>query len=351
MERRDFIKSATFAALAMPEMISVKPFANSKMGVVVHSYAARFGSKVASQKYPGFNNAIDLLEHCRQIGAGGVQVVIKDWSSDFAKKVRDKRENFGMYLEGSIQLPKTAEAIVNFENDVKAAKESGASIIRTVSLGGRRYEVFHKNGEFQEFQKKAIDSLRLAEPILRKHKIKLGVENHKDWRANELVNVLKLIDSEWIGVTLDFGNSIAILEDPMEVINTLAPYTFSTHIKDMAVDEYQNGFLLAEVPMGKGILDLPAMVKICQKYNPNVNFNLEMITRDALEIPCITTDYWASMEGVSGYDLAKTLQLVKEKKVKVPIQKISILNAEEKLAAEENNILESFRFANDKLAL
>ena len=351
MERRDFIKSATVAALAMPEIIHAKPMLANKMGLVVHSYAARFGSKVASQKYPGFNNGIDLLEHCHQIGAGGVQVVIKDWSSDFAKKVRDKHENFGMYLEGSIQLPKTVEAVASFENDVKAAKESGASIIRTVSLGGRRYEVFHKNGEFQEFQKKAIDSLKLAEPILRKHKMKLGIENHKDWRANELVNVVKLIDSEWLGVTLDFGNSIAILEDPIDVISTLAPYTFSIHIKDMAVDEYQNGFLLAEVPMGKGILDLPEMVKICQKYNPNVNFNLEMITRDALEIPCCTTDYWASMEGISGFDLARTLQMVKARKVKEPIRKISILNAEEKLEAEENNILESFKFAKDTLGL
>ena len=58
------------------------------MGVVVHSYANRWKSKVASQKYPGFTNAIDLIEHCHKIGAGGVQVVVKEWTSDFAKKVR-----------------------------------------------------------------------------------------------------------------------------------------------------------------------------------------------------------------------------------------------------------------------
>ena len=201
------------------------------------------------------------------------------------------------------------------------------------------------------FQKEAIKSLQLAEPILSKYKIKLGIENHKDWRANELVEALKTLNSEWMGVTLDFGNSIALLEDPMQVVETLAPYAFSTHIKDMALDEYKNGFLLAEVPMGQGMLDLPKMVEICLKHNPNIKFNLEMITRDALEIPCISTDYWASMEGIPAVDLAKTLTLVKEKKTQKPIPKISPLSTEDKLAIEEKNIIESFTFAKTKLGL
>jgi 3-oxoisoapionate decarboxylase len=331
--------------MAMAAKLPFLAGGGNTMGLVVHSYAARFGSKIESTKYPAFNNAIDLIEHCHEIGAGGVQVVVKDWATDFSKKVRDLLEKYGMYLEGSIQLPKTADQVAQFEKDVKSAKEAGASIIRTVSLGGRRYEVFQKNGEYQDFQKKAMEGLRLAEPILRKHKIKLGIENHKDWRATELVSALKELNSEWLGVTLDFGNSIALLENPMKVVETLAPYSFSAHIKDMALDEYQNGFLLAEVPMGTGMLDLPKMVKICQKHNPKIKFNLEMITRDPLEIPCITADYWPSMEGIPAVDLANTLKLVKDKKVKSPIIKISNLSAEEKFAIEEKNIVDSFSFA------
>jgi 3-oxoisoapionate decarboxylase len=349
MKRREFIQKSGLAVMAtsieLPNLATNNWTAANKMGLVVHSYAARFGSKIASEKYPAFNNAVDLIEHCHEIGSGGVQVVVRDWATDFSKKVRDLREKYGMYLEGSIQLPKTAEQVAQFEKDVKSAKEAGASIIRTVSLGGRRYEVFHKNGEYQAFQKTALEALRLAEPILRKHKMKLGIENHKDWRADELVWALKELKSEWLGVTLDFGNSIALLENPMEVVEKLAPYSVSAHIKDMALDEYQNGFLLAEVPMGTGMLDLKKMVNICQKYNPNIKFNLEMITRDPLEIPCISADYWPSMEGVSAVDLANTLKMVKEKKVKTPIMKISPLTAEEKFAIEERNIVDSISFA------
>ena len=71
-------------------------------------------------------------------------------------------------------------------NEVVNAKEAGAEFFRTVTSGGRRYEVFHSSADVQEFKKKAMTSLRFAEPVLRKHKVKLAVENHKDWRAPEL---------------------------------------------------------------------------------------------------------------------------------------------------------------------
>ena len=45
-------------------------------------------------------------------------MVVKDWSEDFAKKVREQREKLGMYLEGSIGLPKTAADVATFFADM-----------------------------------------------------------------------------------------------------------------------------------------------------------------------------------------------------------------------------------------
>ncbi|GAB4018733.1 hypothetical protein GCM10028773_19370 [Spirosoma koreense] len=321
------------------------------MGIVVHSYGSRWNSKVDSQKYPGFANAIDLLDHCRQIGAGGAQVVVNGWSADFAKKVREKREQSGLYLEGSISIPKTAAEVPKFEQDVINAKEAGATVLRTVCSAGRRYEAYHSAEAFQELKKNALASLRLTEPVLRKHKVKLAVENHKDWRAPELVAMLKQLNSEWIGVTLDFGNSISLLEDPMEVVQTLSPYVFTTHVKDMAVGEYADGFLLSEVPLGQGICDLPKMIDLCKKHNPAVTFNLEMITRDPLEVPCLTNDYWPTFTDVSGADLARTLRMVKQHPYKAGLPRTTPLSAENKLAAEEDNILACLDYSKKKLGL
>lgn len=354
MDRREFLRETTakgIGAMALPFLKVPDIFKEMRMGVVVHSYGTRWHSKIQSEKYPGFSNAIDLLEHCHQLGAGGIQVIVKDWTSDFAKKIRERREKLGLYLEGSIGMPGNADDVSRFENEVAHAKEAGAVILRTVTSGGRRYEVFHSPADVQAFKKKAMDSLNLAEPVLRKHRVKLAVENHKDWRASELADALKQLSSEWIGVTLDFGNSISLVEDPMEVIETLVPFIFSTHVKDMGVEEYADGFLLSEVPLGKGILDLPKIIALCKKHNPDVAFNLEMITRDPLAIPCLKNEYWEVFDGVSGRELARTLRMVKQHNYGSALPRVSHLSPEERLAVEEENVVTCLAYSKDKLAL
>jgi sugar phosphate isomerase/epimerase len=315
------------------------------MGIVVHSYGARWHSKVESNTYPGFKDALDLMNHCHKIGAGGIQVGVNGWQSDFAKNVRDQREKLGMYLEGSIGLPKTKDEVAAFESEVKAAKEAGATVLRTVCLSGRRYENFHSAQEFQAFKSNAMESIHLAIPIIEKYKIKLAIENHKDWKAAELAAIIRDFDNEWLGVTLDFGNNVSLIEDPNEVIKTLAPLAFSTHIKDMGVKKYADGFLLSEVPLGEGIVDVKVGVNLCRKYNPNITFSLEMITRDPLKIPCLTDEYWATFEETKGAEFEKVMAMIEKNEFKSQLPSTSNLDSEGRLAFEEANVLECIKFS------
>lgn len=351
MNRREFLIQGSLGMAVLGVNPLMAPFKNTRMGIVVHSYGNRWNSKTESKRYPAFSNAMDLLRHSHEIGAGGIQVVVRNWATDFVKQVRDTRENLGLFIEGSVALPKKSEEVPAFDADIKAAREAGADIVRTVCLGGRRYETFHSLEEFNTFQTNAQNYLQWAEPVLKKYKVKLAVENHKDYRATELVKTIKKIDSEWVGVTLDFGNSIALIEDPMEVIKTLAPYAFTTHVKDMGVREYADGFYLSEVPLGKGILDLKEIVNLCKKYNPGIRFNLEMITRDPLEIPCLKPEYWSSFEQVSGAELAKVLHLVKQSAYPGSLPMISGLDPESKLEAEEKNIISCLEYSKTNLGL
>lgn len=351
MDRRDFLQQTSKAAMVLPFMRLPHFFRAMKMGIVVHSYAHRWNSKVESQKYPGFRNAVELIEHCHEIGAGGVQVVVRDWTEDFVRKVRDRRETLGLFLEGSISLPGSTEDIPRFEKDILAASEAGARIVRSVCLSGRRYENFQSREAFEAFRKKSIASLMRAEPIVRKHRIKLAIENHKDWRAPELREIMQNLDSEWVGVNLDFGNNVALVEDPMEVVKTLAPFTFTTHVKDMGVIEYENGFLLSEVPLGEGFLDLEKMFDICRENFADVNFNLEMITRDPLKIPCLTDEYWSTLPDVGAEALAHTLRLVRQHRFGPSLPETSPLAPEQVLAVEEKNILTSLQYSRASLGM
>lgn len=351
--RRDFLKKTSLATAAMTFPFSALPesLKGVPMGVVVHSYGIRYGSKVESQIYPGFQNALDFMRHCHSIGAGGIQTTVGGWEQDFAKKVRDEREKLGMYLEGSIGLPKNADDVPRFEKEVLMAKEAGVTILRTVCLSGRRYENFKSKSEWETFRENSHNSIFLSEPIARKHKVKLAIENHKDWKAVELAEIIQNLSSSWVGVTLDFGNNVSLLEEPMEVIRTLAPFAFSTHVKDMGVQSYAEGFLLSEVALGTGIVDLKEAVALCQKHNPEVTFNLEMITRDPLQIPCLEESYWTTFENPLAQDLAKIMRLVRDKTYPGSLPEVKNLNPEEKLVFEEENVVKCLEYSRVNLSL
>jgi sugar phosphate isomerase/epimerase len=351
MNRRRFIQQASFVSLSLYTNPLSTLFKDSGMGIVVHSYATRWNDKLENKNIPAFKNAIDLLEHCSKIGAGGIQTLTKGWTAEFVKKLRARKDQLGMYIEGSIAIPSGADDVARFENELKLAKEAGITILRTVCSSGRRYETYHSLEEFKMAKIKAISNLQLAEPVLRKHKIKLAIENHKDWLSGEHVEIIKKLGSEYIGITLDFGNSIALIEDPMVVVNTLAPYAFTTHVKDMAVDEYRDGFLLSEIPLGQGMLNLAEMMEVCKKHNPLIRFNLEMITRDPLEIPCLKDAYWVSFDQASAITLAHGLKMVKEHRYKAGLPRVSHLNDEEKMVVEEKNILDCLQYSITNLGL
>jgi sugar phosphate isomerase/epimerase len=354
MNRREGIRLMALgggAVFATNPFTAKKPVSRGKrMGVVVYSYHLRRSNGNLSNRYPPFEDTVELLEHCHAIGAGGLQAGISGWSEAFAREVRDKRESLGLFLEGQIALPKELGDLSVFEKEISRAREAGATVLR-VAVGGRRYEQFDSYDGWKAMKEQAWKSFRLAEPIAAKHRVKLAVENHKDWRIDDLVEFVEGIGSEWFGICLDTGNSIALLEDPMETARALAPSVLTTHVKDMGVKEYSDGFLLSEVPLGRGFLDLPGIFDLCEKANPQVQFCLEMITRDPLKIPCLTQNYWATFSDAKARRLASALQMARSNASEQPLPRISNRSNDGQLELEEHNIRLCLKYAEQELGL
>jgi sugar phosphate isomerase/epimerase len=150
---------------------------------------------------------------------------------------------------------------------------------------------------------------------------------------------------------VDVGNSFTLLEDPLETVRAFAPYAVTVHFKDQAVREKEDGFWFADVALGEGIIDLPAIVKVLLQANPHIHFNLETITRDPLNVPVLTQAYWATMPEVPATDLARTLRLVKTRAKPEPFVLVSQLPVEQQLALELRNITQSITYAREKLGL
>jgi 3-oxoisoapionate decarboxylase len=345
--RREML--ATCAAAAIGSFGVAADGKKNPLGVVSDSFANRLRAE-RERGSGGFSDPLHFLEHCRQLGAAGVQLPLGNRDAAYTSELRKKLDSSGMYLEGSIALPRDTADVDRFSAEVRTAKEAGATVLRTVMLGGRRYETFASAEAFRAWGEKAVESLVQAERIIARQQLRLAVENHKDWRTEELTAILKRIDSQHIGVCVDTGNSIALLEDPYEVVEAYAPWAYSTHLKDMAVHEYEQGFLLAEVPLGQGFLDIKRIATTVRRARPEVRLNLEMITRDPLKIPCLTAKYWATLDGVPARSFARMLALVRQHAAKKALPRTAGLSPEQQLALEEGNVRASLAYATLNLA-
>jgi len=316
----------------------------TRLGVCTYSYGIHWRTARSGTTDLSFSNPLEFMDLCHGLGAAGIQLGIGA-DMKLAGQIQSKRESYGMYFEGQVSLPKEDADAERFEQEIRAAKTAGARVVRAAALSGRRYETFDSEKAFREFASNAERSIQRAEPVLKRNGVKLALENHKDWRVDELLGLLKRIDGEYVGICLDTGNSIALLEDPMEVIRAYAPFALSVHLKDMGVRPYADGFLLSEVPLGEGLLDIPAAVGIILKANPKVWLSLEMITRDPLKVPCLLPKYWVAMGGVPAKDLAGTLGLVRRNDSTKPLPSTTGLELGTQLALEDEHVRRSFAFA------
>ena len=336
-------------ALKLPAALASED--RGSLGLVIHSFPVRVAADRAHASQTPISDPIRFVDHCHKLGVRSVQVGIGVHEPSYVHALRDKAEADSMHLEGIVSLPADQAGLDRFEAEVRTAKEAGATILRTVTLSGRRYETFDSAASFRKFADMALHRLKLAAAVVDRHDMLLAVENHKDWRADELIALLKKAGGDHLGVCLDVGNSISLLEDPMEVVETLAPRAFTTHFKDMAVEEYRDGFLLSEVPLGQGLIDLPRVVQTLRKARPEIRFNIEMITRDPLKVPCLTDRYFATFAELPARHLARTLSMVRSHPPRSPLPRISSLAASEQIRVEDANVSHCVAYAREKLGL
>lgn len=346
--RRQFMALTATALSCTASAAASAP--RSSLGIVEYSMGVH--RKIwRDQRKADLSDPMVFLEEARNLGAGGIQISMGRFDEARLSGVRAAAERHGMFVEANITPPFDSAEVADFERRVLSAKAAGAALARTVIMPGRRYEEFKSLADYQDCAVRGEKALGLAEPVLARHRFKLAVENHKDHRCAERVAMLRRLGSEWIGACLDVGNNLALLEDPLQVVAALAPFAMTVHIKDHAVRECEDGFLIFDTALGQGILDLPAIVAAIRKVRPEVRFGLESITRDAIRVPVLADSYWRTFPEIPATDLARTLRLVRSRSSPAPLPTISALPPDRQLAAERATITQSLRYASETLGL
>ena len=356
MNRREMLArtagglSAALLGMPTPSHAAEGP-KKTGLGIAIYCCGIRQRYERAGDPKSRLADPPNFLEHCHRLGAGGIQVPLGVRDEAACTQFRRQAEAYGMFIEGIAGLPHREADLDRFDAEVRTARQCGAKAIRVVIIPGRRYERFHSADEFHQFAARGVRALELAEPVAARHRVPLAVENHKDQRIADRLAVFEQISSEYVGACVDTGNSFALLEDPLEVVEAYAPWAVTVHLKDQVVREYEEGFLFADAALGEGFLDLPAMVAILRKAKPDCRFSLESITRDPLKVPCLTEKYWATFADVPGRDLARTLRTVRSNTCPEPLARISHLPLEEQVAREDETVRTSLAYARDRLGL
>jgi sugar phosphate isomerase/epimerase len=349
--RRELLIAAGAAAavLPLPSRAAVDAIPNPKgrrgIGGSPTAFSAR--NRANAQATP----PIDFIDYGHSLGLGGVEVSGgPPTAPDAIAKLRDKIQAYDMHVIFNIRLPNSEADLPAYEAAVKAASQVGAYGLHA-AMTQRRYEQFGSLDEYKKSFERNQQQIALAEPVLRRNKVRLAIENHKGWSAVEQAAWMKRLSSEYVGVHLDFGNNVSFCEDPMFTLETLKPWIFSCHIKDMAVAPYEDGFLLSEVPMGEGFLDLKKMVDTLREKDPNMAFDLEMITRDPLKVPIFTDKYWVTFSDMPARQVAKIVEIVAKHPPKKPLPKVSGLSPADQLKLEDEYNVACIKYARQNLGL
>ena len=177
-----------------------------------------------------------LMLLAAEIGAAGAHGGMPDVSFEWARRTRRLKEELDMYLEIQTFLPRPEGPRpdpAEFEHAVKVAKEAGATSLRVVCLLGRRYELMTSLADWKEAVAGFHRQIAAAVPIVERHRMPLGIENHKDWRVEQQVALLEQYSSEYLGVCLDTGTNLAVLDDPIETYVSGAPNGDQISIREL----------------------------------------------------------------------------------------------------------------------
>ena len=331
------------------ELSAAQP--RSSLGIASASFTQRMAAERRGGEEKPLSDPFHFLEYCHRLGAGGVEIAAESLDPDSRKRFRRRVESAGMYVEVAVLLPRNQSDVSSFQDSLRAAKSVGASVVRTAMLRRPRYVALDNAEELRRFVQQSWKSVTLAENALRRRRMKLAVENHRDMSIEELLSMMNQISSEFVGVCIDTANSLALLESPAEAVQKLAPYAISVHLKDIAVKESADGFLLSEVALGEGFLDLRGIVEDLRQARSNIRFNLEVMTNDPVEIPCLAGRYWPTMGRVPGWRLARILNLVKRNQQAKPLPRVSDLSPQERIQLEDENVRRSLAHASEVLGL
>jgi 3-oxoisoapionate decarboxylase len=308
MDRRTFVLGTAAAALHASTLLSRAAAASVELGSIDGSVG---GNNFTPAQFLDYLSSIKLTWAMLSLPAATL--------SDEAaiRQIREHADRLGIKLQlafGSIcpsarsfnaQLGTPEEQV---GRALKASQIFGATCMRCI-VGGdpERPQIdMHIDNTI-----KAVRSIRTR---IVDSGIKLAVENHGgDLQAREMKAMIDAVGRDVMGVCLDSGNPVWVLEDPHMTLEMLGPYAETCHVRDSAVWKVPEGIAVRWVNMGEGNVDIDGWIKKFIQAKPGLPIVFENLVSGNPRIHAIyNPQFWDNWRKMPAWELSRFLALAEK---------------------------------------
>jgi sugar phosphate isomerase/epimerase len=311
MRRRSFLQSIPAAAAAVAAAEPAPPAVPVKLGFDTYSLRA-FGWKIPQ-----------LLDYAAGEKLDTIQISsMSDYESyepAYLQKVKDQAGRHNLSLDAGMGCicplsksfskngPPARDRVLQ---GLQVAKAIGAKSMRCY-LGASADRLGEPGIEacmeatIKVFQSVRSEALDLG--------VKIALENHSgDMQAREVKTIIEEAGKDYVASCLDTGNPMWCVEDPFVTLETLAPWTVTTHVRDSAVFETSRGAAAQWVALGDGCIDFVEFVADFRRLCPQSSMQLEIITgRPPTMLPYLEADFWKAFPKMPAAEFARFVKLAK----------------------------------------
>ncbi len=323
LDRRQFLVSALAGALAAWPRGGLRPAESS--GKIPLGFD-NFSIRTLGWKAP------QLIDHAASLKVDTLLVsdlgVFDNFEEPHLKAVKAKAEERGIRLQvgtGSIcptsrsyNRQKWGPAEDHLKLLIRVAKTVGSPVARCyLGTGGDRAG----EGGIYRHMEETVKVCKAARSEAVDAGVKIAIENHAgDMQSWELASLIEEAGKDYVGATMDVGNAIYTMEDPMVSLEILGPHAVTTGMRDTAVWETEKGATAMWATMGQGSVDWTAYMKRYREICPSVPFVLEIISYIwPRELPYLEPKTWDVFPKARAREFARFVAFVKRgQKFKVP---------------------------------
>jgi sugar phosphate isomerase/epimerase len=186
--------------------------------------------------------------------------------------------------KGLEMVPALGVDLISGGEETKASVENAYKFLRGYkAFGGVRYSKFcvtpmtHNRFRNDPPLRQQLDLIiENIKPVVKAAEdagIVFAFENHLDYRASEVVEIIEAVGSPNLKFLFDMGNCTVVIEDPVEAAQVAAPYTVLCHLKDVRILPWTPSALFVAAifaaPLGRGNVDIVKICEILQEKAPN----------------------------------------------------------------------------------